>query len=460
VTGAPPSRLARLRERDHTQGSLLVSILVLALPALLASAIGNALTQLVDLYFLARLEDGAVAAAGATNATLRQGFFLLVMGLSTAAQLHVARAVGQRDAAAAERAAGQTFVAALGLAALAALVGVLFAHPLARAVVAADPQVVALAEVYLRLTFLLLGTSILFQLASAVLTGSGDATTPLLAMLVSSLVLVAAQWLLAFGGLGAPRLGIAGMALGVGIGGACGVALLAWVLFSGRSRVCLRPEHLRPERAALGALLGVAWQPALHLTARTLIGIFFMALAGRLGPDAQAAYTIGLRFEMVVGMIAFPVANACATLVAQNLGARRPERARAAVQSALVLEGAVLCPIAALVFWFREPLAAQFAPNAEVARLGAEYLGYSAFVMALYALYFVSFRALQARGDMQTPMKISLGCALFVGVPVGWGLALGTSLGPTGIWIGTLAYTAANTGLTAAWLWWSHRQAA
>jgi len=251
------------------------------------------------------------------------------------------------------------------------------------------------------------------------------------------------------------------MALGTGLGADCGMALLAWVLFTGGSRVLLRARHPLPAREALWAVLGVAWQPALHLTARTLIGIFFMALAGRLGPDAQAAYTIGLRFEMLVGMIAFPVANACATLVAQNLGARRPERARSAVRVALCIETAVLGPIAGAVFWFREPLAAQFAPNAEVARLAAEYLGYSAFVMALYAVYFVSFRALQAGGDMQTPMKISLGVALLVGVPLGYGLALWTPLGATGIWVGTLAYTACNTGLTAAWLWRTHlRQAA
>jgi len=461
VTGAPQTLLARLRERDHTHGSLLISILVLALPALLASAVGNGVFHLGDLYFLARLEDGAVAAAGATNATLRQGFFLMVMGLSTAAQLRVARAIGRGDRAGAERAAGQTFVAAFALTAVAALAGVLFARPLAAQVVAADPRVLELAIPYLRLTFLLLGANILFQLGSGVLTGAGDAATPFLAMLVSSFAAVAAQWLLAFGELGAPRLGISGMALGSGVGAAVGVVMLAWALFAGHSRVHLRAQQLWPDREELAAVLGVAWQPALHLTARTLVGIFFMALAGKLGSDAQAAYTIGLRFEMLVGMIAFPVANACATLVAQNLGAGRPERARAAVCAAFVIEAAVLFPIAALVFAFREPLAASFAPNApETARLGAEYLGYSAIVMALYAVYFVSFRALQAHGDMQTPMKISLGMALLVGVPLGWGLALWTPLGPTGIWIGTLAYTAGNTGLTAAWLWRTHRQAA
>jgi len=460
VTNGPRALLASLRERDHTRGSLLVSILVLSLPALLASALGNGLFHLGDLYLLARLENGAVAAAGATNATLRQGVFLIVMGLSTAAQLRVARAIGQGDARAAERAAGQTFVAGLGLSALTALAGGLLARTLVEPVVAADPHVIELAVVYLRLTFLLLGANILFQLGSAVLTGSGDAATPLVAMLASSVVALGAQWLLAFGELGAPNLGIAGMAIGPAFGAAVGVALFAWVLFAGHSRVQLRGQDLLPERAALAGVLGIAWQPALHLTARTLVGIFFMAVAGELGPDEQAAYTIGLRFEMLVGMIAFPVANAAATLIAQNLGAGHPERARRVVRAALVLEAVALFPIAACVFWFREPLAAQFAPNAEVARLGAECLGYSAVVMALYAVYFVSFRALQARGDMQTPMKISLGAALFVGVPLGWGLALWTPLGATGIWIGTLAYTASNTGLTAAWLWWSHRQAA
>ena len=88
-----PSRSARLlRElthRDHTQGRLLVSILVLALPPVVASS-GHALFQLVDLSFLGSLGGDAVAAAGATNQTLRQAFMVVAFGMSVAIQMMIA----------------------------------------------------------------------------------------------------------------------------------------------------------------------------------------------------------------------------------------------------------------------------------------------------------------------------------------------------------------------------------
>ena len=71
VPGAPPgsqksaSLLARLRDRDHTRGSLLGSIAVLSLPSIAMSVLGFGLFQLVDLRFLALLGDAEVAAAGA-----------------------------------------------------------------------------------------------------------------------------------------------------------------------------------------------------------------------------------------------------------------------------------------------------------------------------------------------------------------------------------------------------------
>ncbi len=439
-----PSLLARLRQRDHTRGSLAGSLLALAIPSILTSVGAFGVYQLVDLYLVGRLGAEALAAAGATNQTLRQFVFLAALGLSTSSQMLIARRVGEARIGEAEHTAGQTLVAGLALSALAAVLGLLFAEPLVR-FVSPDPAVVALGASYLRVTFATLFATLLVQLASGILTGAGDATTPMLVGFLVTPISLLAEWSLGFGRLGLPELGIAGIALGSAIGSLAGGAVLLAVLLGGRSRIHLRSRHLRPDPAGLRLLLRFAWQPALHLLARTGIVFFFMLLAGRLGGRVQAAYTIGLRLELLPIMVAFPVANACATLVGQNLGARDVGRARRAIRATFALQALLLWPAALALFLLRERCVALFGGDPEVRALAAEYLSYSAVVLTFYGFYFTAFRALQAAGDMRTPMLISIALALGLGVPLGWGLATRAELGATGMWIANLVYATANT---------------
>jgi putative MATE family efflux protein len=447
-----PSLLARFRERDHTRGSLLGSIFVLALPSVLTSIGGMAVFQLVELRFLGALGPAALAAVGSTNQTLLQFFMLVGFGVSVAAQMMIGRLVGAGRVDAAEHVAGQTLALGAALWIVTALSGLLFAEPLV-SLVARDPAVIELAALYVRISFGLFLVGITGQLTSAILNGAGDTTTPMLISFVVTPVALLSQWALAFGNLGLPALGVAGIALGGALGSGTGVAVSLWALASGRCRVHLRRRHFVPDPALLRRMTALSWQPALHMLARTTIVFFFMALAGRLDGKVQAAYTIGLRIEMVPIMIAFPIANAAATLVSQNLGARDAARVFRSVRVAFATELALLWPVAAAIFWLRQPLVALFTRDPEVQALAAEFLVYSSAILAFYGLYFVSFRTLQAVGDMSSPMIISVAVALGLGAPLGWYLATRSDLGATGMWIANLVYASVNCALMVGWLW-------
>jgi putative MATE family efflux protein len=446
-----PSLLARLRDRDHTRGSLAVSLLTLAVPAIVSSVGAFGTFQLVDLYLVGQLGSTALAAAGATNQTLRQIVFLAALGLTTSSQMWIARHVGEGRLGEAEHVAGQTLLAGLALAAIAAAAGLFFAEPLVR-LVSPDAAVVELGAAYLRVAFAGMFATVLVQIGSGILGGAGDATTPMLVGFLVTPLSLLGEWAFAFGRLGAPRLGIAGIALGSVLGSLAGGAVLLGVLLGGRARVHLRRHHLVPDPAALARLLRFAWQPALHLVARTAIVFFFMFLAGRLGAKVQAAYTVGLRIEMLPIMVAFPVANACATLVGQNLGARDVPRAWQAIRATCALQVLLLWPAALAILVFRARIVVFFGADPEVQAMAAEYLIYSSIVLCFYGFYFTAFRALQAAGDMRSPMLISLGLATCVGVPLGFGLGVRADLGATGMWIANLVYATLNTTLMVGWL--------
>ena len=445
------SLLGQMRYRDHTRGSLTKSVVFLALPSIITSTFGFSLFQVVDLRFMSLLGVAEVAAAGATNQTFRQGLLLAVLGLSVATQMMISRLVGEGRIEGAEHVAGQTFLVGVGVALLAALAGIFLPHLLA-SLIARDPEVIALGAVYLRIGFLTFGLLVSNQIFSAVLNGAGDATTPMIINFVVTPFAILGEWVLAFGNLGFPALGIAGMALGSAVGGLMGMSVALFALFSGRCRVHLRLRHLVPDWTAIVRLLAFSWQPALHMVARSLMVIFFMWLAGRLGGNVQAAYTIGLRIEMLAVMIAFPIANACATLVGQNLGAGDLPRAWRAVRTTCAVEAVALWPAALLLFVFRADLVAFFTDDAAVAKMASDYLLFSSIILLFNGFYFVAFRSLQAAGDMNSPMVISLATAFVLGGPIGFVLAGQTDLGAMGMWIANFVYAVVNAALMIGWL--------
>ena len=194
------------------------------------------------------------------------------------------------------------------------------------------------------------------------------------------------------------------------------------------------------------------WQPALQMIARSAMIMVFMFLAGRIGSHVQAAYTIGLRIEMIAVMIAFPIANACATLVGQNLGAGNVDRAWRSVYVSAAVEVCILGPGAVALYFFRDAAVAVFTGDPAVAAHASEYLRYVSFILGFWGIYFVAFRALQAAGDMITPMLISLALALGLGAPLAIYLSSQPEYGASGMWIANIVYSTANTLAMLVWL--------
>jgi len=436
------------RDRDHTRGSLLFSLTVLALP-LLAQSLGQAVFQLVDLRFVSRLGEDATTAVVVTNQALRQAFFMLVMGASFGAQGLIARHVGRGDVEGAEHVAGQVVVLGGVFAALIAGVGVSFAPQLLGVLQVSD-AVLAVGVDYARLMFALSFGFVFLFLFNAILNGAGDSATPLQVSLLMVACALPAEWALIFGNLGAPELGVRGVVLGLAVGQAVAIAVALRVLFRGTSRVHLRPRHLRPDPAALRHILGLAWPPALQMLGGFLVTVFFIRLAGSFGATAQAAYSIGLRLSMLGPMLAFPLAGACATLVGQNLGAGDVRRSWQAIGVGLAAHVALLWSLAAILVLFRHEILSAFASDPEVIALGSEMLVYQAGAFAAWAFFFVFFRSLQGAGDVAVPMLLSLANSLLVTVPLG--LWLSSTHGVTGVFAATFLGAATVTVLTGAWL--------
>jgi len=439
-----------LFERDHTEGSLLASIAVLALPALAMGLAGGAGFQVVELWFVGHLGPAGTAAFGVASQALGQVPFLVGFGIAVAAQMLVAQLVGSRRPEEAERVAAQAIVLAFGVCVAIAIVGQ-FPHALL-GLLTHDVDVIASGAPFVRVAYGFMFAQIFGMLFSFVLSGAGETTTPLLLSLISTPLTLVLEYALVLGHFGAPTLGLVGLAIGVATASLLSLSIALFLLLTGRCRLHLRPRHFAPDARLLGHLASRAWQPALHMIVPTLMMVGYMTISGRYGTDVQAAYTIGLRIESLPVFLSFPIANACATLVGQNLGAGQPVRAWRAIGAGYALELAATSVISLVLFLARERIVGMFSQDPEVIRLASEYLLFACANVVLVGTYFVSFRALQGAGDMLSPMLASIAAALLVAVPLAWWLTTQTALGPRALWIANLAFSATNTALVTGWL--------
>lgn len=438
-----------MSRRDLTRSGLLGSLLVLALPLVANSLVGGVAFQLIDLAFVSRLGDDATTAVIVTNQSLRQVLLMLVMGASFGAQGLIARAVGSGVQQDADRVAGQVLVLGIGLSLVVAVIGVAFARPLLASMNVA-PSVLEVGVPYVRLVFALAFGMILSVLFSSVLNGAGDTTTTFVVALVQTLVALGAEWVLVFGHLGLPPLGVPGIALGISTGQIAGLALAGYALFGEGGRIQLRLRDLRPDPALLRRITALAWPPALQMLGGFLVTVVFLRRMGDFSATAQTAYSIGLRVGMVGPMLAFPVAGACATLVGQALGAGNPRRAWQAIGLGIAVHAVILGGVALGLVLYRERILSWLSSDPEVVRLGSEVMLFQAGNFAAWAFYFVFFRSLQGAGDVRVPMLLSVGCSLVVTLPLGYALA--DPLGPTGIFAASLVGSVVVTLATGGWL--------
>ena len=445
-----PNLAARMRDRDHTQGNLWMSLLVLATP-LLATSLSSVAFQLGDLKLISAIGEEAVTAVVVTNQSFRQIVMILLMGASFGAQGMISRLVGEGRLDSAEHVAGQIVLAGGVISVLVATAGLVLGEYVLE-LMNTSPQVTALALPYLRISFVMSFGWIFVAFFAAILNGAGDSTTPMIVTLIHTAISLAAEYLLIYGYFGVPAMRIESVAVGQAVGQVLGVIISLAVLFRGTSRVHVRKQHLVPDPEVLVAIFKQAWAPALQMVGSFLVNVYFLRLAGEFSDKVQTAYSIGLRISMVGPMIAFPLAGACATLVGQNLGAGNVRRAWQSMWVGLAAHATILISIGVGLVIYRVEFTGFFTDDPEVIQLGSELLLYQGAAFIGWAFYFVFFRTLQGAGDVLIPMVMSTVNSLLITLPIGWYLATQANWGATGLFAATLTGAITVTAMTGAYI--------
>jgi putative MATE family efflux protein len=415
---------------DYTRGSLPRAIWLLAIPMVLEMAMESTFA-IVDVFFVSRLGDEAVAVVGITESMLTI-VYAFGIGLAMATTALVARRIGEKNVDGAVRAAKAAVALGIALGVVLGVPALAFAPELL-ALMNADPSVIAAGTGYTRA---ILGGNIvvlLLYLNNAIFRGAGDPALALRALVLANGLNCVLDPCLIFGLGPFPELGVTGAGIATLIGRASGVAYQWWMLRRGVGRIALCGPAATIELPVLRELVRLSLGGVAQLLIATASWVVLMRIVTPFGKEAAAGYTIAIRIVVFALMPAWGLANSAATLVGQNLGARAPERAERAVWLTGLYNMVFMLVVTALFLALAPTLVGFFTSNAATLDVGVRALRTLAYGYVFYAWGMVLAQAFNGAGDTRTPTALNFFCFWCFQVPLAWTLAHPFELGPDGV---------------------------
>lgn len=385
----------------------------------------------MDVFWVGRLGANAVATVGLTESMLSL-VFSVGMGLSLSTTAMVARRIGEKDHEGAADAAVQAIILGLIVSVAVGLPCLLYAPRLLQ-LMGASPEIVSVGSGYARIC---LGGScavLLLFLNNAIFRGAGDAAIAMRLLWVSNIINLVLDPCLIFGWGPFPRMGVTGAALATFIGRSIGVIYQFYRLLKGTERIHILRRQIRLHFGVLLRLVRVSLTGILQFAIAHTSWIGLVRIVSVFGAAALAGYTIAIRIVIFVILPSWGLSNAAATLVGQNLGAGKPERAETAVWRTGFYNMIFLGSVGVLFIVFAEPVVRLFTNDPAVVPMGAACLRIVSYGNLGYAYFMVMMQAFNGAGDTVTPTIVNFFGFWLFEIPLAYGLAVPLRMHSNGV---------------------------
>jgi putative MATE family efflux protein len=432
--------------QDYTAGSLNRAILLLAVPMVLEMCL-ESLFAVVDVFWVGRLGANATATVGLTESMLSL-VFAVGMGLSLSTTAMVARRIGEKDPEGAAVAGVQAI--ALGfVVSLAIGLPCFWFAPRLLQLMGASPEIVAVGSGYTRIC---LGGScavLLLFLNNAIFRGAGDAAIAMRLLWVSNIINLILDPCLIFGWGPFPKLGVTGAALATFTGRGIGVIYQFYRLLKGTELIHILARQIRLQLSVMVRLVRVSLTGILQFAIAHTSWIGLVRIVSIFGAAGVAGYTIAIRIVIFVLLPSWGLSNAAATLVGQNLGAGKPERAETAVWRTGLYNMIFLGGVGVLFIVFSEPLVRLFTRDVTVWPLAAACLRIVSYGNIGYAYGMVMLQAFNGAGDTVTPTIVNFFGFWLLEIPLAYWLAIPLGMQARGAFWAIVVAESAIAGTSA-----------
>ena len=417
---------------DFTEGPIGRAVILLAVPMVLEMAL-ESVFAVVDVFWVSKLGAVAVATVGLTESMLAL-LYALAIGLAMAATALVARRIGERDRERAARTAVQAIALGVSISVPLGVAGALLA-PRLLALMGASPDVVASGW---KFTAVMLGGNIVIVflfLINAIFRGAGDAAVAMRVLWLANAINLVLDPCLIFGWGPFPALGVTGAAVATTTGRGLAVVLQLVTLARGTGHLSIRREHLGLDRRTMVSLLRLSGSAIVQSLIGTASWIGLVRILSGFGSAALAGYTIAIRIIVFALLPSWGMSNAAATLVGQNLGAKKPERAARSVYLAGLYNMVFLGAVGLVFVAAPGALVGLFTHDPAVRPIATQGLRIIAAGFLFYAWGMVLVQAFNGAGDTWTPTVINLFIFWLWEIPLAYVLAVRAGFGPRGVFV-------------------------
>ena len=420
------------KEHDFTTGSIRKAVFMLAVPMILEMLM-ESIFALVDIIYVSRVSVNAVATIGLTESVVTL-VYAVAIGLSMAATAVVARRVGEKDKIGANQAAVQVIILGIGVSLIVSVLGILYPKEIL-GLMGAEPDLIAEGYGY---TQILLGgnmTIMLLFLINAIFRGAGNASIAMWTLVLSNGLNIILDPIFIFGLGPIPAYGVEGAAIATTIGRGTAVIFQLGILFYGWGKIKIAFKDLVIRGSVMLNLVKVSLGGIGQFLIGTSSWVFLMRIMSEFGSEVLAGYTIAIRVMMFTFMPSWGMSNAAATLVGQNLGAGKPDRAEKSVWITGKYNAIFMVVVSLIYLIFAHEILAWFSPEKEVVRYGALCLQVIAAGYVFYAYGMVVIQSFNGAGDTKTPTYINFVCFWLFQLPFAYLLAVTLEIGPLGVFL-------------------------
>jgi putative MATE family efflux protein len=427
-TGFPPK--SPVFRRSWTTGSLAGNLWSLSWPMVINNSIA-ALGPTIDMIWVGRLGTAAIAGVGVSGLVVMV-VNALIYGLFIGSSALIARSVGARDEATANRVAQQAFLIGLGFSILMALVGIFLAKPILM-LLGVDSTVIPEGTAYLRIQLIGMVTMTGVTVAQSIMQASGDSKNPLYISFGYRFIQLALCPAMVFGWWVFPRLGVSGAALSSVITQGLGGTLAIWLLLSGRSHLPVSFKHFRFEPGLSWRAVKIGIPASITFMERAFAELVLIRFIAPFGTVAVAAQTLSQRIDQFIMNLSGGVGSASGVLGGQNLGAGQPQRAEKTGWMAVGLATLIGLICSTIVWFWIEPILRIFTGNGELLQTSATFLRIQIVCYVVWGIVVVISLFLNGVGDTVFPMFINLFTIWVVQIGLAYILPRYTDLGVYGI---------------------------
>jgi len=398
--------------------------------------------NLSDMFWLSRLSEGSVAAAGTAGMFLWLSMAFITIG-RTGAEIGVSQKIGEGDMDAAKKFAQNAFLIAIVLGTLYGIAMIVLHRPLIGTFGIEEAQVVLEAEQYLVFTALAFPFFFMHHVITGVFNGFGNTRLPFYINSIGLAINIAITPIFIF----TLEMGVIGAAVATVVAQVINLSLKLWAM----KRYINRPFETfkfftKPISDYIKQIFRWSTPVAIESGMFTFFAMVITWRVADFGYIALAAQRVGSQVESLSWMMAIGFASAVTAFMGQNYGAKKFARLRQGYKISLAVMAAYGVFVSFVLFFFARPLIGIFLTETESIDIGVTYLRVFALTQVLFCMEGVAAGTFRGKGQTIKPTIVSV-TSNVLRVIFAYALA-GTALGLDGIWIGI----AISVTIRSAWL--------